>query len=390
MKKYFIYIAMTFLLFAGLPVNAETSQQSSKTPVLFIYVNGSNTNTEKDKQTFSDGIKRIQLSMKKEFEADSFVKKNFLDKNNLYILEKPKLFFWGFDSNSALNRVKDDLISLKMLSPKMAQTVRTILADVMHDAIWVQKEYNMQVTVDNLHKDVMSAYARGEKVVLAGHSAGSFVTFRYLIHKAPVIDFNDFKGMSNLSDKSTVALFMQKHPVKPTCIDAISESGLGVFSTSGKFVLNQNLKALKYDYLQMNKFTQQECIPDNEVLGVVNFGSPVALFYSDKGGQSVEIDQYNMDLYRYLKDNDLFFLTVNFNDDPIGFPLSKNLTAEELENIYKIGFNPQGRGFFYSKSDTRSPATFIGAHTSYWKYPDKFAKSVVKAYVQGYKNFYDL
>ena len=84
---------MTFLLFAGLPVNAETSQQSSKTPVLFIYVNGSNTNTEKDKQTFSDGIKRIQLSMKKEFEADSFVKKNFLDKNNLYILEKPKLCF---------------------------------------------------------------------------------------------------------------------------------------------------------------------------------------------------------------------------------------------------------------------------------------------------------
>ena len=40
---------------------------------------------------------------------------------------------------------------------------------------------------------------------------------------------------------------------------------------------------------------------DNEVLGVVNFGSPVALFYSDKGGSSEDINKYNMDLYRYLK-----------------------------------------------------------------------------------------
>ena len=65
-----------------------------------------------------------------------------------------------------------------------------------------------------------------------------------------------------------------------------------------------------------------------------------------------------------------------------------NLTRKEIENIYNIGFNTTGRGFMYSKSDVRSPATFIGAHESYWKYPNKFAKAVVDAYVQGYKNFY--
>ena len=105
-----------------------------------------------------------------------------LDNGNMYVADKPKIFFWGYNSNSALSTVKEDLLSLSMISPKMAQTVRTIIADVMHDAIWVQKEYNMQVVINNLHKDVMASYKKGEKVVLFGHSAGSFVTYRYLFH----------------------------------------------------------------------------------------------------------------------------------------------------------------------------------------------------------------
>jgi uncharacterized protein YlbG (UPF0298 family) len=381
-KKILQFLSL-FLIFAlG---NLTYAAEPTKTPITFIYVNGSNTNTERDKVTFSNGIKKIQVSMKKNMESNDFVEKNLLDNGNLYISEKPKIFFWGYDSNQALSRVKEDLLTLKVLSPKMAQTVRTIIADVMHDAIWVQKEYNMQVIVNDLHKSVMASYNRGEKVILAGHSAGSFVTFRYLFHKSPAIIFDE-----NLIKNKTELAFIKKHPVKPTCVDAITTSGIGVFSTTGDFVVNQNPKLMKEDYLNLNKYTDTECFPNGEVLGIVNFGSPIALFYSDNGGTSLAINQYNIDLYRYLISNNLFFLTVNFNDDPIGFPLSKNLTSEELENIYNIGFNQKGRGFFYSKSDVRSPATFIGAHVSYWKYPDRFSKAVVKAYVDGYKNFYDL
>lgn len=84
----------------------------------------------------------------------------------------------------------------------------------------------------------------------------------------------------------------------------------------------------------------------------------------------------------------MFFLTVNFKDNLIGFRIGKNLTAEEMENIYNIGFNKAGKGFIYSKSNVSSPSTFIGAHESYWKFPNKFAKALVSAYVEGYKSFY--
>jgi hypothetical protein len=306
----------------------------------------------------------------------------------MYISDKPKIFFWGYNSNEALSNVKDDLLSLNMISPKVAQTVRTIIANVMHDAIWVQKEYNMQIIINNLHKDVMASYKKGEKVVLFGHSAGSFVTFRYLFHKAPALSTENVITILEKNEDGTIDNFYRQHPVHPTCIDAIASAKIGFASTTGELIMNSNKEQLKRNYLKLDEITATQCIPNNEVLGVVNYGSPLALFYSDINTTTLEINKYNMAFYRYLKDNNMFFLTVNFTDDPIGFPLSKNLTAEELENIYNVGFNETGRGFMYSKSDIRSPATFIGAHESYWKYPNKFAKAVVSAYVQGYKNFY--
>lgn len=385
-NKIACIFVLTSLILTGQPFSMAAD--TNKTPVRFIYINGSNSNTEKDKLTFISGMNAMHSSMKKEFESNNFIKKNMLNNGNTYVADKPKIFFWGYNSNSALSTVKEDLLSLSMISPKMAQTVRTMITNVMHDAIWVQKEYNMQVVINNLHKDVMASYKKGEKVVLFGHSAGSFVTFRYLFHKAPVILPEEIVTYAETNKNISNSDFFRKNPVKPTCMDAITSSGVGVFSSTGDFVINPNPHLLKENYLKLNNYTSTQCIPDNDVLGIVNFGSPVALFYSDKGGSSEDINKYNMDLYRYLKDNNLFFLTVNFTDDPIGFPLSKNLSSEELENIYNIGFSGTGKGFFYSKSDVKSPATFIGAHSSYWKYSNKFAKAVVSAYVDGYKNFY--
>lgn len=86
--------------------------------------------------------------------------------------------------------------------------------------------------------------------------------------------------------------------------------------------------------------------------------------------------------------SNIFFLTVNFADDSIGFPVSKNYTADEMQNMNNLNFSDNTRGFIYNKSDVKSPATFIMAHSSYWKYPKKFAKAVVNAYIEGYKNFY--
>ena len=85
----------------------------------------------------------------------------------------------------------------------------------------------------------------------------------------------------------------------------------------------------------------------------------------------------------------MFTITVNFSDDPLGYPLTKNVTPDELKNMYDFEFADSGKGFMYDKSNVKSPSTFLGAHTSYWKHSKKFSKAVRDAYIEGYKNFYE-
>lgn len=387
MKKNLICLLLIVCISFSVASQAKATEVL-KVPVQFIYINGSNNNTQNSKLMFQEHVTKMHSSVKKEIDADGFTVKNMLSDGNFYIKDNPNTFFWGYNSNAALNNIKDDILTLDMISPKFAQSVRKALTAMMHDAIWVQKEYNMQVIINNLHKDVMSANDKGEKVVLFGYSAGSFVSYRYLFHKLPSISPDEIFAYIKKNNDIKNIDFYRHNQVNSTCMDAITASKLGSYSNTGEFIVNQNARQLKESYLSLNSFSETQCVPQKEVLGVVNFGSPIALFYSDDGGTSEEIDQYNIDFFRYLKDNNMFFLTVNFADDPLGFPLSKNLSSNEIENMYNINFNKTGRGFFYSKSEVRSPATFLGAHTSYWKYPDKFAKTLVRAYSQGYKNFY--
>ena len=85
----------------------------------------------------------------------------------------------------------------------------------------------------------------------------------------------------------------------------------------------------------------------------------------------------------------MFWLTVNFADDPLGYPVVTNLNSEEIEKRHNIQFNKNGRGFYYDKSNVKSPATFLGAHTSYWNCAKKFSKAVADAYQEGYRCFYN-
>lgn len=387
MKKFLSCILLGMTIWAGVLSEASASQ-SCKTPVRFIYINGSNTNTEDCRSDFYAGIENTHKYMKRAFESSPFVQKMLIKNGVFYIENDPKIFYWGRNSKECLTMVQDDLNLLKVISPKMAQAVRKIIAQFVHDAIWVQKENNMQTIVNCLHQDVMDSYQKGEKVVLFGHSAGSFVTFRYLFHKLPAISSEQIIANLEKNDDGTIDTFYRRHPVRPSCIDAISDSKIAVYSASGEIIKNESTQKLKERYLELDKYTARSCIPDGEVLGVVNYASPIALFYSDSNTSTVEINKYNKDLFRYLKDSNMFLLTVNFADDPFGFPFGRNITEKEAEAKYDVGFKDKGRGFFYSKSDVRSPATFVGAHTSYWKYAKKFSKAVTDAYEEGYRYFY--
>ena len=56
-------------------------------------------------------------------------------KNGEYKISKEaETFFWGDRSKDELNSINSGLKISKMFSPKLAQTVRTLLAHFLHDA----------------------------------------------------------------------------------------------------------------------------------------------------------------------------------------------------------------------------------------------------------------
>ena len=100
-----------------------------------------------------------------------------------------------------------------------------------------------------------------------------------------------------------------------------------------------------------------------------------------------KVDQISTLSYKYLIENDIFFMNVNYADDPLGIPVSRNLTLEQTRGIIKSQIK-EGGGFYYDKSDVASPRPFFAAHTSYWATAKKFSDTIVKAYNAGYRYFY--
>ena len=221
-----------------------------------------------------------------------------------------------------------------------------------------------------------SAYAKGEKVVLLGHSAGSFVTYEYMLHKAKAVDLD---------------VLLDKNDHKSTCVDAFVQSGMGYQLANDKLKVNTNQKELTDAYKNIDKYTEIVCTPDNTLMGVINFGSPLSLFYSSQISRSRDNSAaYQFYFLKYLLENDIFFLTVNFADDPIGFPVGRNISKADIEMEFNASISDNSKGFIYNYSKVRSTGMFATAHFGYWKHAKRFAKTVRDAYKKGYNNFYSL
>ena len=383
MKKIFLVLFIIMAVFSARSVFAEYSAIQL---VKFIYINGANNNTPSMQKWFYNGVYKLHPQMKHQFETSKFVKKYILKDGQYQIEEEPGIFFWGDKTLNDLNTVNEGLITTSMLSPKLAQVVRSLFAHCMHDAIWIQKPHNMSIILEDLHKQIQEAYQRKQKVVLFGYSAGSFVTYKYLFNKLTGLTAQTITKKMQLNNEQ--AKYIQSYNISPTCIDALTSSKLAVYSANEELIPNPNFEMFKNSYKNLNKTTREVCIPEDTVMGIVNYASPIVLFYSDIKDPTVEINKYNEDLFISMKNNNLFWITVNFADDPLGYPLTRNLTEEEISAIHNLEFDENGRGFFHDKSDVKSPATFLGAHTSYWKFAKKFSKAVVDAFEEGYTNFY--
>lgn len=81
-------------------------------------------------------------------------------------------------------------------------------------------------------------------------------------------------------------------------------------------------------------------------------------------------------------------MTVNFREDPLGFPISRNVTIKDIEDKLDIEIaNP--KGVIYDNSGVWSKRMFALAHTSYRTARGTFSNAIVKSFVNGYKFQYD-
>lgn len=359
----------------------------AQTNVSFVYINGSNNNDAKMRNWYISGVHKLHPIMKKKFEKNKEIRKVFMNKPQYEINQEPVIFFWGDKSKRDLEFVQEQLDITKALSPTIAYKVRSMLTAYLHDAIWVQKSHNMLPILDDLNETVKQEAEKGNKVVLYGYSAGTFITYEYMFNKLPYINPDNLFNTIRVSEE--VKDFVKSHPVENTCISALSKANIGVVSDSGHLVLkNFDDNTIEQNYLNLQQATKTACAPTEALKGVVNFASPLVLFYSDLADPNYELTYYNKLMLKYVIENGLFFITVNYREDPLGFPSSKNLTIAEMEKLANIKIeNPTG--FVYDNSSVWSKRSVLFAHTSYWSAKRTFANAVVKAFSNGYRLQYD-
>ena len=354
----------------------------------FIYINGSNNNDEKMANWYENGVNKLHPVLRKKILKNRSIKKYYSDLGGLNIEEKPVIFFWGYDSKNDLDFVKGQLEISKMVSSSGAYLVRSLTTKFLHDAIWVQKPHNMKPILDELNKTVKIESQKNNKVILYGYSAGTFVTYQYMFNRLRYIDLEKLFKEAGADDD--MMNFVKSNPRQNTCITALSEdgAGLGTFSSTGHMIVNPNKELLKDGYLKLDEVTEQVCAPEDNVIGIVNFASPLVLFYSEISDPNYELNYYNCLMIKYILEKGIFMMTINFREDPLGFPTNRNVTIKEIEKLLEIEVeNPSG--VIYDNSGVWSRRMFPFAHTAYWSARGIFSSAIVKSFVKAYKFQYD-
>ncbi len=392
MKK--IILLLLLLIVFCFSNDVVSAAEDKPTGVTFIYINGSNNlaynNRLKFKIAFMDDVNELHPQIKKRFESSEIIQEVFLQNGKYVINSEPIPFYWGDRSLKVVERIDRDLASAKKYSPRIAHQARSLFAHCLHDAVWVQKPKNMTSVLDDLHKVVMNEVNKGNKVVLLGYSAGSFVTYQYYLMKSNSIVPSEIAfGKYN----EEVEDYVVQTPVKPTCFDALVDADVIKYNpATGKFLPNKDIDVFKRNYANLDKYTDAVCFTGGTVKGVVGFASPARLFYSDLIESTTSINFISHLMAKSIIENDVFYLTVNYSNDPFGFSNSENFTLKKLseDNEVLAKHLKDGKGFIYNKSNNYVPRTFVTAHLAYWDTPKRFAKAIVKAFNEGYPHFYGI
>lgn len=383
--------SVLLLLWFGVP---DASQAES---IKFVYIHGTNQNTPQSQQHFNQEVAGLHPEIIKALEKEPLAKRHLLENGRLSIDPKSLNFFWGDKSHLAIEAVRRNIFIPQFNRGflKLGERARQKVAFTLHDAVWVEQQTNKKEIIAGLFDAVFKT--GDQPIMLMGHSAGSLVTFDFLMYRLPYIDPQDFA--SDLHVAPEVMEKIKQNGASHTCLEALLASSGIRYDTHGRLApfFSEIEPKLPPELLSLYRtqwivgmpgFTKQYCLPESKVRGLVTFGSPLALFYSLAANPQKDESYLVASMVYYILSHNMVWLHVNHWDDIIALPLpDKQRFLSVMQNRLKKPAVLNG-GFIENYIYAGSGANFINAHGWYWRKPKKFAGAVAKAYHIGYQTWY--
>ena len=378
-----ILIQVLSLFFCAASFASESDNSKTKN-IQFIYLHGTGNNSIESEATFFNKTNKLHSYMKPVFEGSLLIKEHFL-KNGAYTIAEMSIpFYWGDKTRELVESLNTNL-EYTQRKFSLHQAIRSKIIHVLHDAVWFSQEHSKHIVLDSLHSKVSNSVKGNDGFVLFGHSAGSLITFDYLKYRLPIFNLPEVFQYNNVD---LTGINLNDH-TQNTCLQAFLNSELARFDEDGqikpakelsdKSYLNERLKVL-------DVITPTTCIPDGKLRGVVTFGSPIAIFFSESMVEGRE-KRLVQKLVKYVYDNDIFWLHINHIDDAIGVALAQKSIDANIAALKSSG-DTSKTGFIENNNNKHAGATVINAHMWYWKKPKSFAKLVVETYETGYRHWF--
>lgn len=406
MKKLFSFLLLTFTLMPSLKV-LSTPYNPDFQEIVFVYIHGAKNYSKNDQEIFEKKIYKLHSEILKEL-YDSDIVKEQISENRTLFIEEPEIFYWGGEVKEDIAKLENEFQIFKDIYEKfsLSSFVRKSLGFALHDMVWLAKSNSKHRIIDDLMGFLKDQRKKNRKVIFLAYSAGSIVLYDLMIYTTKYINFYETAKDRNLP-VSFEDLSVSNVP-KYTCIKALEKNKMTKVDESGDLIGafdkiefedkhdEEGFLMLKQDYLlerlrYLDQYTNDYCIPDNFVAGIITFGSPITVSRSTGGSN---IDRAFKPLIKHFYEEDIFWLNINHSKDIFAYPIysyNDELIFRELDaynpSDHENEINPQGGVIVNNFSKTRG-SSILGAHGWYLNKPKSFAKLIVDTYEEAYTSVY--